>query len=204
MTKTHQKKKNTSTMTTSNKRIFSIYNMNYENQYNVRFKIIETDSWSCTVKYYSEKSRWPKIYKKFRCPDNETRREMFYILNTSRLCTICVHTLIDDTRSTCQECISRAAATVTEEDIAECPVCFNKMFRINGSRRQLACRHELCTTCMSRLLQPHQQAYMDPRRGPITTCTIRCPLCRGVGWYDHSLNILRLEVPVPIPVSQNG
>jgi hypothetical protein len=172
--------------------------MNYENQYDVRFKIVGSGP-SYTVKYYSGQSRWPKIYKKFSCPDEETRREMFYILNTSRLCTICTHTLIDDTRSTCHDCLARAAASVTEENIAECPVCYNKMFRFDGSRKQLACRHELCKPCMFRLVRPHRVGYLDPVRGPIATCTIMCPLCRGVGWYDYSLTILNIEAPATVP-----
>jgi hypothetical protein len=176
--------------------------MNYENQYHVRFKVIGSSPY--TVKYYSEHSRWPRIYKKFHCPDDETRREMFYILNTSRLCTICTDTLIDDTRSTCQECLARAAASsATEDSVAECPVCYNKMFRINGSRKKLACQHELCKTCMTRLLRPHRVAYMDPIRGPTATCTVMCPLCRGVGWYDYSLTVLHIEAPIPVPAT-NG
>jgi hypothetical protein len=150
-----------------------------------------------TVKYYSEKSKWPRIYRNFTCTDDETRNEMFYILSTSRLCTICNDHIIDDSRSTCQDCMIREGLTngLTVDQIPECPVCYNKMFRVNGTRRKLACGHDLCTACMRRMLKPHHVLYVHPIGGARATCTIMCPLCRATGWYDYSFTILRNSPP---------
>lgn len=170
--------------------------MEYSNKHAVRFKIHE-HAGCYTVKFYSDVSKWPRIYRKFYVSDDETRREMFYILNNSRLCTICQDTLIDDSRSTCRDCLLRAAASVPEDDIAECPICYNKMFRVNDTKRKLACGHELCRVCMLRLTRSCSMLYVDPYGNPRTTCTIMCPLCRAVGWYDYSLNILSNRPPDP-------
>ena len=178
--------------------------MNYTNKHDVRFKLLDAPvSGFYIVKYYSGVSKWPRILKRFHCPDDETRREMFYILNSSRLCTLCKETLIDDSRSTCKHCIALAASNVQDEQIADCPVCYEKMFRVNNTKRTLACGHELCTGCTRRLTRSYHITYNDPHRGVIPTCTIRCPLCRNQGWYDYTLTIigsLPIEIPTPVPI----
>lgn len=171
--------------------------MDYKNQHEVRFRLYFDNNNSYTVKYYSEKSKWPRLYRSFICADDQTRNEMFYILSVSRLCTICKDHLIDESRSTCQECMIREALAngVTMNQIAECPVCYNKMFKVNGTRKMLACGHELCTACMRRMLRPNNSLYYSPSGVARATGTIKCPLCRAVGWYDYSLTILRSSPP---------
>jgi hypothetical protein len=173
--------------------------MNYTNQYNVRFKIAQRGtSQSWLVKYYSPNSKWPRHLKVYVLPDEETRREMFYILNSSRLCTICKDHVIDDSRSTCNTCImNEAAVNGTAADVAECPVCYDKMFRVDRSKCRLACGHEMCRTCINRMRRPVQSSYIEPSTGRlIPTCTITCPLCRGQGWYDYGYRILRTTAPI--------
>lgn len=175
--------------------------MNYTNKHEVRFKILEaTVSGFYTVKYYSGVSKWPRILKRFHCPDDETRREMFYILNNSWLCTLCKDTLIGDSRSTCKSCITLVSSQVQDDQIAECPVCYEKMFRVDSTKRTLACGHELCLGCTRRLTRSYHQSSAP-------TYTIRCPLCRSQGLYDHALRVIG-TVPVPIeiptPVSIHG
>jgi hypothetical protein len=166
--------------------------MNYTNKHDVRFKLLETSvSGFYTVKYYSGVSKWPRVLKRFHCPDDETRREMFYILNNSWLCTLCKESLIGDSRSTCKSCITLASSNVQDEQIAECPVCYEKMYRVDSTKRTLACGHELCIGCTRRLTR----SYL----GQVTTYTIRCPLCRSQGLYNQALTPIG-TVPVPIEI----
>lgn len=172
--------------------------MNYINQHNVKFKIVQrgtSDSW--LVKYYSPKSKWPRQFRVYNIPDEETRREMFYILNSSRLCTICKDHVINDSRSTCNVCIlSEIAENPERQEVAECPVCYDKMFRVDRTKCRLACGHEMCITCSNRLRRGLLTNYIEPGTGRhIPTCTVVCPLCRGRGWYDYNFRILGTAVP---------
>lgn len=155
--------------------------MNYTNRNGVRFRIFENAN-RYQIKYYGAKA-WPKKYNSYFCPTNETRNEVFYILSTLRLCSLCKDQLHDETRSTCQECVIREALanTIQEDQIAECPVCYAKMFKVTGTRRQLACRHEMCSVCMRRMVRAINGL----------TCSITCPLCRHQAVYDYSLNVYR-------------
>jgi hypothetical protein len=167
--------------------------MDYTNPHQVRFKIFPNG----LVKYYPKVTGWPRTYQTFQCADDDMRREMFYILSTLRLCSICRNCLHDESRSTCQNCVLREILTsgIQEDQIAECPVCYNKMFRVNGSRKSLVCRHEMCATCMRRMIRPYPHAHLDPIYGARPTCTITCPLCRNKGWYDYNLNIILNGIP---------
>lgn len=173
--------------------------MNFINQHGVRFKITQRgSSQAWLVKYYSRGSKWPKHLKSYVLPDEETRREMFYILNKSHLCTICNSNVIDDSRSTCNTCVlEQAAEAATTTDAAECPVCYDKMFRVDRTKCRLACGHEVCMTCVNRLRRHVTRDFVDPltheRVSP--TCTLTCPMCRGEGWYDYRYRVLRDTVP---------
>lgn len=164
--------------------------MNYTNQHNVRFKITQRgSSQSWLVKYYTPNSKWPRNLRSYVLPDEETRREMFYILNSSRLCTICKNNVINDSRSTCNTCImAEAAKNGTSSDMSECPVCYEKMFRVDRTKCRLACGHEMCMACINRMRRPVQTNYTAP------TCTLTCPLCRGQGVYDYGYRVLRTSV----------
>jgi hypothetical protein len=172
--------------------------MNYTNKHDVRFKLLEEPVQGCyVVKYYSGVSKWPRILRRFYCTDDETRREMFYLLNNFRLCTLCKEYLVEESRSICRQCITLAASTVHDEEIDDCPVCYEKMFRINETKRKLACGHNLCIGCARRLMRSCHLNYTDPYIGPIPTCTITCPLCRNQGLYDYSLRTLENTAHVP-------
>ena len=153
--------------------------MNYTNPNGVRFRISQEEN-RYKIKYYGAKA-WPRHYKSYYCPSDETRNEVFYILSTLRLCCLCKDRLHDDSRSTCPDCVIREALAngVPEDQIAECPVCYVKMFKVTGTRLQLACRHEVCSVCIRRMLRPINTL----------SCSVTCPLCRHQGVYDYSLNV---------------
>ena len=107
--------------------------MDYTNTHGVRFKLSH-GSGGYTVRYYAGTGRaWPRTFRVFHCPTDECRREMFYILNNTRLCTTCKEKLIDhrsvDQEPTCQSCvlqrISQSArgvsAVLQADDQADAP-----------------------------------------------------------------------------------
>jgi hypothetical protein len=137
--------------------------MNYINNNSVRFKIHSTFRTGIyKVKYYSAKTYRSRTYKSFFIPDEETRHEMFYILSKLRLCKVCQDCFSQDVCSTCL--FKETSQNIQDEKIEECPVCYEKMFRVDGTMRVLECRHKLCIRCSARLTLP--------------TLYIKCPLCR--------------------------
>ena len=70
-------------------------------------------------------------------------------------------------------------------EVAECPVCLQTMLSIDGTKRNLVCRHSLCETCMKRMAKPTTIVHYDQAIGPYVVKTIKCPLCRDTGHYDY-------------------
>lgn len=172
----------------------------YTNPHGVRFRILENSQSEnkLVVKYYTKESRWPRVYNTYTCSSDEMRREMFYILNQLRLCAICELTMLnrnDSARSICHGCTMKQVSDGTpDETIPECPVCYQKMLRVDGSRRRLACGHELCVLCMRRMLRPSTHIHYDMNHGPMVTCTVTCPMCRDKALYDYSLRTIQMNV----------
>ena len=184
-------------MTTRIKKYHRIKSMtDYVNPHGVRFRLVEStqDPSLIIVKYYSRERRWPQTYNTYKCSNDEHRKEMFYILNNIRFCTICTSTLLDrndETRSVCFACsMHQFTNGFPEENIPECPVCFKKMLRVDGSRQKLACGHEICVTCTRRISRASNHVHYDMNHGPMLTCTVSCPLCRAVARYDYSFRHL--------------
>lgn len=167
--------------------------MDYRNAQGVRFKVYSTGQDRYVVKYYPGVSQWPRTLRHFQCPTDETRQEMFFLLGNMRLCGTCQVTLLghldDPGRGSCQDCILKAAAAagVRGEDIPECPVCYQKMLTIDGTRKSLACKHEVCAACAKRLSKPTTD--YDPTYGIMWS--IRCPMCRDVSTYDSAFRTSR-------------
>jgi len=158
--------------------------MDYKNPQNVRFKVYNSSQDRYVVKYYPGVSQWPRALRSFHCPTEETRQEMFFLIGNMRLCNVCQVSLLghldDPNKVTCQECILKAAASIgiLGEDIPECPVCYQKMLAVDGSRKTLACRHQVCGACATRMSKPAGYWHGCPTR------TITCPLCRDCSVYD--------------------
>lgn len=164
--------------------------MDYTNTHGVRFKLLHRVTSGYTVKYYTGSGKaWPRTYRGFHCPTDEYRQEMFYILNNTRLCTVCKVELLDhrctDENPVCQACVLRKAseACIHEDSIPECPVCYNKMMFVDNSKRILPCRHEVCPSCFTRMLKPSQHVHYDGHR-PVPVGIITCPMCRREAHYD--------------------
>lgn len=167
--------------------VFSI--MDYTNTHGLRFKLVHRNNGSYLVRYYVGTKSWPRTFRAFLCPNDDSRREMFYILNNTRLCTTCQDELIDhrhtEDEPTCQSCILRkiSEAGVDGNTIPECPVCYNKMMSVDNSKRLLVCRHEVCPPCFRRMIKPTQQVHYDGHR-PVPVGVLTCPMCRHEGFYD--------------------
>jgi hypothetical protein len=164
--------------------------MDYTNTHGVRFKLSH-GSGGYTVRYYvgTTGRAWPRTFRVFHCPTDECRREMFYILNNTRLCTTCKDKLIDhrsaDQEPTCQSCVLEriSQSNVDGSTIPDCPVCYHKMMTIDNSKRVLACRHEVCPPCFRRMIKPTHHVQYDGVR-PVPLGKLTCPLCRHEGFYD--------------------
>lgn len=169
--------------------------MDYVNPQEVRFKICHGVTDRYTVKYYTGVSQWPRILRSFHCPTDVARHEMFFMLGQIRLCQTCkTETLgyIDDpSRMNCQACILKemSAAGVDGSTLPECPVCYQKMLSVDGSKRRLACRHELCASCTHRLAKRSGHVYYG-QHGPYASLTVTCPLCRDVAYYDAAFRVV--------------
>jgi len=163
--------------------------MDYTNEHGVKFKLVHRGTNTYTVRYYPGNGRaWPRTYRMFLCPTDECRREMFYILNHSRLCTMCKDDLIEyraEDNPICRGCILRKAQEDgrNEESIPECPVCYQKMLVVDSSKHVLPCRHEVCNGCFKRMLKMtthiHYNGYI-----PVQVGVINCPLCRQEAFYE--------------------
>jgi hypothetical protein len=170
--------------------------MDYTNQQKVRFKIAHKNGSRYDVKYYTGVSQWPRNLRNFQCPTDELRQEMFFVLGNMRLCTTCKVELLghndDPNKETCQSCILKVSALGADgAGVPECPVCYQKMLTVDGSKNSLACRHEVCLGCTRKLMKPPTQFHYDPSRGTFPTWTITCPLCRDVANYDAALRVTR-------------
>ena len=123
--------------------------MDYTNEHGVKFKLVHRGTNTYTVRYYPGNGRaWPRTYRMFLCPTDECRREMFYILNHSRLCTICKDDLIEyraEDNPIGRGCILRKAQEDgrNEESIPECPVCYQQMLVVDPALRCVLCWHEV-------------------------------------------------------------
>ena len=169
--------------------------MDYTNPHGVRFKIANKNDVRYDVKYYTGVSSWPRSLGGFRCPTDELRQEMFFILGSKRLCTTCKVELLghndDPGKETCQSCILRVSALGADgAGVPECPVCYQKMLSVDGSKKSLACRHEVCIGCTRKLMKPPAQIHYDPARGAYPTWSITCPLCRNVAQYNAALVVV--------------
>lgn len=163
--------------------------MDYTNTHGLRFKLVHRNSGNYLVRYYAGTKSWPRTFRMFNCPTDDSRREMFYILNNTRLCTTCTDELIEhihiEDEPTCQKCILRkiSESGVDGTTIPECPVCYNKMMSVDNSKRMLACRHEVCPPCFRRMIKPTHQVHYDGHR-PVPVGGLTCPMCRHEGFYD--------------------
>ena len=157
--------------------------MDHINPHGVRFRIRESGQ-NIEARYYTPKDKWPKTYRSFRCVSDEDRREMFFMINSVRLCSTCERNTLgyrDDPDCTnCSVCCLRESATPDVDEISECPVCYNKMLGIDATRRTLACKHNVCLACFRRLHRVTH--YMGPTSDPVGPIT--CPLCRHEAYYS--------------------
>ena len=170
--------------------------MDYTNPHGVRFKITSRNETRYDVKYYTGVSSWPRSLRSFQCKTDELRQEMFFILGSKRLCTTCKTDLLghndDPTKETCQSCILRVSALGADgAGVPECPVCYQKMLSVDGSKQSLACRHEVCIGCTRKLMKPPTRIHYDPiQGGAFPTWTITCPMCRDVAQYNAALRVV--------------
>jgi hypothetical protein len=169
--------------------------MNFTSLHDVKFKVFDQGSDRYLVKYYSGVSRWPKIFRAFNCATDEARREMFYFLGQARFCEECRDEILTYTVpaevKTCRTCtLKKAADNPSIELIPECPVCYQKMLQVDGTRKKLACQHTLCVHCCRRMIKHARHVHYDMIRGPQPTWTITCPMCRHQGLYDSALNVV--------------
>lgn len=174
----------------------------YVNPHGIRFRIVEStrDPTQLIVKYYTPGMKWPHILHTYTCSTDEMRSEMFYIINQIRFCTLCNVNILDrenPTRSVCLACTMKQVASGTpEENIPECPVCYKKMLRVDGSKQKLVCNHELCATCMRRISRPSNHIHYDMQLGPMMTMVVCCPMCRTRAYYDYSLRHLPMNATI--------
>lgn len=165
--------------------------MDYTNTYDVRFKIIHHSENTYCVRYYPGGKSWPRTYRAFNCPTEECRREMFYVLNNSRLCMVCRDDIINhrgmDGDPVCRKCILRRAQTeaLNEECIPECPVCYQKILLVDNSKHILPCKHEICKGCFKRMLKLTSHIHFNGYR-PTQVGVIACPMCRQEAFYEFS------------------
>lgn len=164
------------------KRTDALTPMEYVNSHGVRFRI-NTDY---TARYYTKKDKWPRVYRRFVCLTDENRREMFYMLNNARLCSTCESSLldyrVDSEQTVCKTCVLRQNASPSDDDIAECPICYQKMLSVDCTRKTLPCRHDVCTYCVRRMIRVIR--YVGPTCEPIGIMS--CPLCRHEAYYSKT------------------
>ena len=168
--------------------------MDYRNTHGVRFKILFHGN-RYTVKYYSPAHKWPHIYDTYVCSNDNERQEMFFILNSLHFCDTCHDTLLtyQDSLTKCKKCILMQSALATrEENIMECPVCYQKILKIDGTKKELACKHELCMPCFRRMMQISGTVIQYNTVIPVAK--VKCPMCRDEATYDY--NLLRPILPV--------
>ena len=166
--------------------------MEFTSRYGVRFKIFDQRNDNYLVKYYTEISKWPRIYRTFTCPSDQTRHEMFFVLGNTRACVTCKDSLLgykdEPARTQCRECLLRDVANrgVPDDAIEECPVCYQKILTIDNSKQTLVCKHSLCRNCFRRMSVRSSQIYYDPIVGLAAGWNIKCPMCRQTNSYDQA------------------
>ena len=160
--------------------------MEYTNTHGICFKIHSQENDYYVVKYYPRNSKCPRVFRRFHCVSEESRQEMFFILSKLRICSCCNHALLGyrDERTVCKDCILRTSST-QESDIAECPVCFQSMLILDGTKKKLSCQHFLCLMCMKRMAKSTSTVHYDQSFGSYVVKEVKCPLCRHVGHYDY-------------------
>jgi len=162
--------------------------MDYTNTRGVRFKISYKRETVYKVRYYSGLAKsWPRNYRDFHCPTDESRREMFYILNHTKMCPECHDELIDyrhEDASMCKGCVLHRAQVEgqDEDELPDCPVCYHKMFTVDNSKRVLPCRHEVCDGCFRRMLKATPYTH-DNGVMVVSVFSITCPMCRQESFY---------------------
>jgi hypothetical protein len=166
--------------------------MEYKNPHGVRFKVYNSRKDHYVVKYYPCAVQWPRRLRSFYCPTDAARHEMFFLIGNMRHCVTCRVSLLghldDPAAAACQDCILKeaAAAGLAGGDIPECPVCYQKMLSVDGTRKTLACRHQVCLSCVSRLAKSvYAQGW-----------SITCPMCRDTSMYDAAFRPTMANVPV--------
>lgn len=167
--------------------------MDYTNAHGVCFKIHSEENDYYKVKYYPRNARFPRVYDKFQCRSDAMRSEMFFILSKLRFCSCCSTDLLGyrDERDVCKACLLRQSSE-KETEIAECPVCFQSMLTLDGSKVQLTCQHFLCLMCMKRMAKSTAHVHYEQTFGPYVVKQVKCPLCRTIGHYDY---LYRATVP---------
>ena len=168
--------------------------MDYQNSHGVRFKITFSGN-KYTVKYYAPSRKWPHIYDAYMCTNDKERQEMFFILNNLHFCDSCQSKLMTytDSATTCKKCtLMRSAISVRDENIMECPVCYQKILKIDGTKKELTCKHEMCLTCFRRMMQITGTTIRYNTVVPVAT--VKCPMCRNEAQYEYSS--LRPILPV--------
>ena len=168
--------------------------MEYTNEYGVRFKIhAQNNNDSYDVLYYTEKSIRPRKHKSFfmNGKKENLQKEMFYVLSKLRFCETCKDKLLGyrEDQPKCQGCSLMEHSNTPEENFSECPVCYQKMFDIDYTKKTLTCQHEICRYCLSRMLKKTRYWY----NSTIPVGMITCPLCRHDSYYD--LHLYRTMTP---------
>ena len=183
--------------------------MDFTSLSGVRFKVYNRGAYNYTARYYSESSKWPRTYRYFHCPTDETRREMFYILGNTKMCHECRDTLIEykDDNTVCNQCVLQKASRegVNGDALDECPVCYHKLLTVDNTKTTLPCKHAVCSACFRRLARMSRTQYADPIFGPMSAWTVTCPMCRDARLYDrmflpvHERAVVRVPEPLFVP-----
>lgn len=175
--------------------------MDFTSSTGVRFKIYNRGACNYTARYYSGGSKWPRTYRYFHCPTDETRREMFYILGHTKLCTECKDVLIEykDDNTVCNHCVLQKASQegLTGDSLDECPVCYHKLLTVDNTKATLPCKHAVCSACLNRLKRVTHTMYADPIWGPVNAWAVTCPMCRDSRLYNRALQPIHARMIVP-------
>jgi hypothetical protein len=118
-----------------------------------------------------------KVYRDFTCSSDEHIRQLFYHLDSLKVCPDCERT-ISTTDGLCTECNARARSREYPKSVGECPVCYESLLDILENRVSLVCGHELCKSCTNRIAVPSGNIAWEPDLGASELIKVKCTLCR--------------------------